>query len=77
MVNGSFVDGQLVGMATIHFANKSILRAPFNKGVISGLTRFYSCQFGICDFDHEAWNVPNWLSKVIFFAFYFLSKFYN
>ena len=38
-VNGTFVDGQLEGMATIQFANLTRLRAPFSKGVISGLTR--------------------------------------
>ena len=38
-VNGTFVDGQLEGMATIQFANLTRLRAPFSKGVLSGLTR--------------------------------------
>ena len=63
-VNGTFVDGKLSGMATVHFTNQSIFRAPFNRGSISGLGRMFSCQYGVCDFSVESWNVPNWLSRV-------------
>jgi hypothetical protein len=64
IVNGSFVDGRLTGMSTIYFSNMSILRAPFYRGSVSGLARTFSCQYGECDFNEEAWNKPIWLSEV-------------
>ena len=63
-INGSFVAGQLDGMATIQFVNQSLLRAPFRAGVLSGLTRLFSCQYGSCDFSYDSWNRPTWLSQV-------------
>jgi hypothetical protein len=65
-LNGSFVGGNLNGMATIHFANGSLIRAPFDNGSLSGLVRKFSCLYGSCDFDYEAWNVPNRLAEVCF-----------
>ena len=65
-VNGSFVNGQLEGMATIHFKNGSFLRAPFSNGIISGLSRVFTCQYGACDFDYQPWTIPNRLSEVSF-----------
>jgi hypothetical protein len=64
-INGTFANGQLDGMATVYFNNGSFLRAPFLNGAISGLARTFSCQYGACDFDYEAWNKPNRLSEVI------------
>ena len=62
-VNGTFVNGLLTGSATLYFEKQSILRAQFKKGVISGLSRLFTCQYGVCDFTVEAWNQLNWLSQ--------------
>ncbi len=63
-INGTFARGQLEGMATIYFNNGSFFRAPFSNGAISGLARSFSCLYGACDFDYEAWNKPSRLSEV-------------
>ena len=70
-VNGSFVNGQLEGMATIHLKNGSLVRAPFSNGIISGLSRVFSCQYGACDFDYQPWTIPNRLSEVKTFKYYY------
>ena len=67
MINGTFVDGILEGMATIQFQNMSQLVTAFHIGAQSGLTRLFQCRFEDCDFIEPAsWNIPNWLSKVKF-----------
>ena len=64
-VDGTFVDGLLDGMASVHFKNSSFFVAPFRDGSVSGLSRTFDCRYGHCDYeDPESWNIPNWLSEV-------------
>ena len=64
-VDGTFVDGLLDGMASVHFKNSSFFVAPFRDGSVSGLSRTFDCRYGHCDYEEpDSWNIPNWLSEV-------------
>jgi len=54
-------------MATIQFENMTRQVSNFHRGVLSGLSRIFRCQFEHCDFDGPpSWNIPNWLAEVSF-----------
>ena len=72
-VVGTFIDGLLVGEASIEFKNLTSFVATFRRGVLSGLARTFSCRYGHCDFEEVPdidWNSPDWLTEVItYFVF--------
>ena len=63
-VDGTFVDGLLDGIASVHFKNSSFFVAPFRGGTVCGVSRTFDCKYGHCDYDDDSWNIPNWLSEV-------------